>query len=63
MLNSNQWLEIEQVLESRSVLIRSRLKFSRGNSAFAAAKPRCHGGSSRIYSGEERFSAPKQRDL
>ena|SRR5271170_7512335 len=55
--NSNQWCGIEQVLESWSVLFWSRLEFSKGNSAFAAAEPQCYGGSPRIYSGEERFSA------
>jgi hypothetical protein len=29
--------------------------------AFVVAEPRTHGGSPRIYAGEERFSAPKTR--
>src|ERR1700690_347427 len=38
-------------------------RIHRDISVFIAAEPRHHRGSPRIYSGEERFSAPKQRQL
>jgi hypothetical protein len=41
-------------------LIQSRWEFRSGISAFIAAEPRRRGGSPRIYSGEERFSAPEK---
>jgi len=50
-------------LSASSILIWSRLQPRREKSASIAAEPRRHGGSPRIHSGEERFSAPIRRRL